>query len=100
MPRVDVVHAYGSLDADAVKAIGARGKELIFADTGSGIVLRSGAQSDDAYGWLTFGDQIPSKARILLTLALTQTDDVATCRRHSKATEKQDNVDGSASPHA
>jgi len=107
LPQVDIVYAYGGLEADAMNAIAARSEGLIFAGTGngnvaahligplrdaarrgihvvrasrtgSGIVLRNGAQPDDAYGWLTVDDQIASKARILLALALTQASDVAT----------------------
>ncbi|WP_227247518.1 asparaginase [Paraburkholderia caribensis] len=107
LPRVDIVYAYGALEPEAVSAVVARTQGLIYAGTGngnvaahliqalrdavgrgvhvvrasrtgSGIVLRNGAQPDDAYGWLTVEDQIPSKARILLTLALTQTDDLQT----------------------
>jgi glutamin-(asparagin-)ase len=101
LPQVDIVYAYGALEARAVSAIAARAQGLIYAGTGngnvathlieplrdaarcgvqvvrasrtgSGIVLRNGAQPDDAYGWLTVEDQIPSKARILLMLGLTQ----------------------------
>ncbi|MEZ2311581.1 asparaginase [Paraburkholderia sp. RCC_158] len=105
LPQVDIVYAYGALEAEAVSAIAARAQGLIYAGTGngnvaahlieplrdavrrgvhvvrasrtgSGIVLRNGAQPDDAYGWLTVEDQVPSKARILLMLALTQARDL------------------------
>ncbi|HVE08742.1 MAG TPA: asparaginase [Paraburkholderia sp.] len=102
LPQVDIVYAYGALEAATVNAVAARSRGLIYAGTGngnvaehlleplcaavrrgvsvvrasrtgSGIVLRNGAQLDDAYGWLAAEDHAPSKARILLTLALTLT---------------------------
>ncbi|WP_176057190.1 asparaginase [Paraburkholderia sp. BCC1876] len=104
LPKVDIVYAYGALDADALDAITANARGLIYAGTGngnvaghlinplrvaarrgvrvvrasrtgSGVVLHNGAQPDDEFGWLTVDDQAPQKARLLLTLALTQTDD-------------------------
>ncbi|WP_168790632.1 asparaginase [Paraburkholderia aromaticivorans] len=106
LPKVDIVYAYGALEPGAVDAIAANARGLIYVGTGngnvashlidplrdavrrgvhvvrasrtsSGIVLHNGAQPDDDYGWLTVDDQIPQKARILLTLALTQSDDTA-----------------------
>ncbi|AXL48629.1 L-asparaginase [Paraburkholderia caffeinilytica] len=104
LPKVDIVYAYGTLEPGTVSAIAANARGLIYAGTGngnvashlidplrdavrrgvhvvrasrtgSGIVLHNGAQPDDEYGWLTVDDQIPQKARILLALALTQTND-------------------------
>jgi glutamin-(asparagin-)ase len=104
LPKVDIVYAYGALDRHAVEAIAAGTQGLIYAGTGNGnvasplleplreaarrgvrvvratrtgngIVLRNGAQPDDEYGWLTVDDQAPTKARILLALALTQSSD-------------------------
>ncbi|RAS21324.1 asparaginase [Paraburkholderia bryophila] len=104
LPKVDIVYAYGALDADALDAIAANARGLIYAGTGngnvaghlinplrvaarrgvhvvrasrtgSGVVLHNGAQPDDEFGWLTVDDQAPQKARLLLTLALTQTGD-------------------------
>ena len=104
LPKVDLVHGYGALEHDALHAIAAQARGIVYAGTGNGnvashlveplraatrrgvhivrasrtgngIVLRNGAQPDDEYGWLTVDDQIPQKARLLLTLALTQTDD-------------------------
>ncbi|WP_275426809.1 asparaginase [Paraburkholderia sp. C35] len=104
LPKVDIVFGYGALEADAIEAIAANARGLIFAGTGNGniashllgplrdaarrgvlvvrasrtghgIVLRNGAQPDDEYGWLTVDDQIPQKARLLLMLALTQVAD-------------------------
>ena len=106
LPKVDIVYAYGALEPGAISAIAANARGLIYVGTGngnvashlidplrdaarrgvhvvrasrtgSGIVLHNGAQPDHEYGWLTVDDQIPQKARILLTLALTQTDDTA-----------------------
>ncbi|RFU49219.1 asparaginase [Paraburkholderia sp. DHOC27] len=104
LPQVDIIYAYGALEPALVDALAARAQGLIFAGTGngnvaahlieplreaarrgvhvvrasrtgSGIVLRNGAQPDDTYGWLAVDDQVPSKARILLMLALTQARD-------------------------
>ncbi|PQV49346.1 asparaginase [Paraburkholderia sp. BL21I4N1] len=104
LPKVDIVYAYGALDADTLDAIAANARGLIYAGTGngnvaghlinplrvaarrgvhvvrasrtgSGVVLHNGAQPDDEFGWLTVDDQPPQKARLLLTLALTQTGD-------------------------
>jgi len=105
LPRVDIIYAYGALEPEAVEAIAAHAQGLIFAGTGngnvaahlieplrhaarrgvhvvrasrtgSGIVLHNGAQPDDTYRWLAVDDQVPSKARILLMLALTQCCDL------------------------
>jgi len=107
LPQVDIVYAYGALQAETVSAIAARCRGLIYAGTGngnvaahlleplrsaaqrgvhvvrasrtgSGIVLRNGAQPDDAYGWLAAEDHAPSKARILLMLALLRANDTLT----------------------
>ncbi|WP_144140343.1 asparaginase [Paraburkholderia sp. BCC1884] len=104
LPKVDIVYAYGALEAQAVESIAANARGLIYAGTGNGnvarhlvdmlcnaarrgvqvvrasrtgagIVLRNGAQPDDDYGWLTVDDQVPQKARLLLTLALTSSAD-------------------------
>ena len=49
-----------------------RGVHIIRASrTGSGVVVRNGAQPDDRYDWLAVDDQVPHKARILVMLALT-----------------------------
>lgn len=104
LPKVDIVYAYGALESSAVAAIAKNARGLVFAGTGNGniaghligplrdaarrgvrvvrasrtgngVVLHNAAQPDDEYGWLTVDDQAPLKARLLLTLALTQTDD-------------------------
>ncbi|REG45521.1 glutamin-(asparagin-)ase [Paraburkholderia sp. BL6669N2] len=105
LPAVDIVYAYGALEPATVNAIAARAQGLIFAGTGNGsvaahlieplrnavrrgvhvvrasrtgngIVVQNGAQPDEAYSWLAVDDQVPSKARILLMLALTQSRDL------------------------
>lgn len=105
LPKVDIVYAYGALQSDLVRAIAANASGLVFAGTGngnvaahmvdalrettrhgvhvvrasrtgSGVVVRNGAQPDDDYGWIVVDDQPPQKARILLMLAmLNHTDD-------------------------
>lgn len=104
LPKVDIVYAYGALESNAVDAIAANSRGLIYVGTGNGnvashlieplrdaarrgvevvrtsrtgngVVVHNGAQPDDDYGWLTVDDQVPQKARILLTLALTQASD-------------------------
>ena len=42
---------------------------------GGGFVLRNAEQPDDKYDWIVTDDQLPQKARILMALALTQTND-------------------------
>jgi len=99
LPRVDVIHAYGELDEALVEAIASQARGIVYAGTGngsiarriaavlaqaarrgvqvarasrtgSGVVIRNGAQPDDERGWLVVDDQSPYKARILLMLAL------------------------------
>ena len=58
---------------DALRQARAEGIHIVRASrTGSGIVMRNGAQPDDRYDWLAVDDQVPHKARILLMLALTR----------------------------
>jgi len=45
------------------------------ARVGSGIIARNGEQPDDQYDWVVSDDLNPQKARILLMLTLTQTND-------------------------
>jgi glutamin-(asparagin-)ase len=105
LPKVGIAYAYGNVDRVAVDAIVAGGaKALIYAATGngsvsefmvpalqdargkgvqvlrasrtgSGVVVRNGEQPDDKYDWIVAGDQNPQKARILMALALTKTND-------------------------
>jgi glutamin-(asparagin-)ase len=105
LPKVAIVYAYGALEADALNAIAAHAQGLIFAGTGNGnvpahlieplrdaarrgvyvvrasrtgggVVLHNGAQPDDRYRWIVVDDQVPSKARVLLMLAMTQSMDL------------------------
>ncbi|NYE24773.1 type II asparaginase [Pigmentiphaga litoralis] len=107
LPKVGIAYAYGNVDRAAVDAIVNGGaKALVYAGTGngsvsefmvpalqdarskglqvlrasrtgSGVVVRNGEQPDDKYGWVVAGDQNPQKARILMALALTRTNDPA-----------------------
>jgi glutamin-(asparagin-)ase len=62
----------------ALRAARAQGVQVLRASrTGSGVVIRNGAQPDDRYDWLASDDQTPHKARLLLMLALTATQDTA-----------------------
>jgi glutamin-(asparagin-)ase len=99
LPKVGIVYAYGALDADVIKTIAADTHGIVYAGTGngnvaahivdslvqatrngvhvvrasrtgSGVVIRNGAQPDDDYGWIVVDDQVPQKARILLMLAM------------------------------
>ncbi|SDP39700.1 glutamin-(asparagin-)ase [Ralstonia sp. 25mfcol4.1] len=105
LPEVAVVYAYGnvnpaSIDAavkngakaivyaatgngsvgdymvEPLKAAQAKGVQVVRASrTGSGIVVRNAEQPDDKYNWIVTDDQLPQKARILMALALTKTND-------------------------
>ncbi|MEN7530423.1 asparaginase [Cupriavidus sp. 2SB] len=105
LPEVAVVYAYGnvnpaSVDAavksgakaivyaatgngsvgdymvESLKAAQAKGVQVVRASrTGSGIVVRNAEQPDDKYNWIVTDDQLPQKARILMALALTKTND-------------------------
>ncbi|GAB7546706.1 asparaginase [Cupriavidus sp. CuC1] len=105
LPEVAVVYAYGnvnpaSVDAavkngakaivyaatgngsvgdymvEPLKAARAKGVQIVRASrTGSGVVVRNAEQPDDKYDWLVTDDQLPQKARILMALALTKTND-------------------------
>ncbi|MFC0402413.1 asparaginase [Paraburkholderia rhizosphaerae] len=102
LPEVGIVYAHGGIDAGMVDAVtNARMSGIVYAATGngnvaehvvgallrarreglhvvrasrtgSGVVIRNGAQPDDKYDWLVVDDQAPQKARILLMLALTR----------------------------
>lgn len=105
LPEVAVVYAYGnvnpaSVDAavrngakaivyaatgngsvgdymvEPLKAARANGVQIVRASrTGSGVVVRNAEQPDDKYDWIVTDDQLPQKARILMALGLTQTND-------------------------
>lgn len=99
LPKVDIVYAYGALDADTVGKIAGNAEGIVYAGTGngnvadhivaalreaarngvhvvrasrtgSGVVVRNGAQPDDDYDWIVVDDQVPQKARVLLMLAM------------------------------
>jgi L-asparaginase len=105
LPRVDILHAHASMSVDlidAAVAAGARG--LVIAGVGSGnmsanaierlrlvalggvavvrssrvvsaIVLRNHEIDDDRLGFIAAGDLNAPKSRVLLQLALTETND-------------------------
>ncbi len=105
LPRVDVIYAHANMSADLIEAAvrnGARG--LVVAGVGdgnmttpaldalttaaksgivvvrstrlpSGIVLRNNEVNDDDKGFVASGELNPAKSRVLLQLALTQTND-------------------------
>jgi glutamin-(asparagin-)ase len=56
--------------------IRAKGVFIVRASrTGSGVVIRNAASNDDKNDWVVVDDQNPQKARLLLALALTKTND-------------------------
>lgn len=104
LPKVDVFYAHTSMDPGILTAIADRGgKALIYAGTGngsvadymeeplkevrkkeivvratrtgSGQVVRNGEEKDDENDWIVTADQTPQKARLLVSLALTKTQD-------------------------
>lgn len=111
LPQVDIVYAYGNVQATAVNALVAAGsKAIIHAGTGNGsvadrmvkplqdarakgvvivrsarvpygIVLRNAEQPDDKYDWVVAHDMRPEKARILTMLALAKGADTKTLQR-------------------
>jgi len=111
LPDVQIVYAHANMRRDAYDALAAAGARAIIhagmgagnvpeyirdalaelrasgvfivrsTRTGSGAVVRGGALSDDRYDWLAVDDQNPQKARILMALALTQTDDTSELQR-------------------
>lgn len=108
LPQVDIVYAYGSYNSVALDAFlkagakgivhagpgnGSVGKQMVepliaarkggvvvvrSARVGSGIIARNGEQPDDKYDWVVSDNLNPQKARILLMLALTKTQDTKT----------------------
>ncbi|SPC13968.1 asparaginase [Cupriavidus taiwanensis] len=66
----------GDYMVEPLKAARAKGVQIVRASrTGSGVVVRNAEQPDDKYDWIVTDDQLPQKARILMALALTQTND-------------------------
>jgi L-asparaginase len=106
LPRVDVIYAHANMSADLIDAavkLGANG--IVIAGVGDGnmttsaleamdraakagvVIVRSSRVAtgqtwrnsevnDDKYGFVASGDLVPSKARVLLQLALMKTTDV------------------------
>jgi L-asparaginase len=105
LPRVDVIYAHANMSADLIDAAvrnGARG--LVIAGVGDGnmttpalaaaaravkggvvvvrssrlpmgATLRNNEVNDDEMGFVVSGELNPAKSRVLLQLALTQTND-------------------------
>ncbi|MGY2490010.1 asparaginase [Cupriavidus sp. CP313] len=66
----------GDYMVESLKAARAKGVQIVRASrTGSGVVVRNAEQPDDKYDWIVTDDQLPQKARILMALALTQSND-------------------------
>ncbi len=66
----------GDYMVEPLKAARAKGVQIVRASrTGSGVVIRNAEQPDDKYDWIVTDDQLPQKARILMALALTKTND-------------------------
>ena len=62
--------------APAIKELRSKGILIVRATrTGSGPVVRNGEANDDELDYIVTGDQNPAKARILMSLALTKTQD-------------------------
>jgi len=106
LPEVAIVYAYGNMNPAAIDAAVKNGAKAIIYDatgngsvadymveplkaarakgvfivrasrTGSGVVVRNAEQPDDKYDWIVTDDQIAQKARILMALALTKTNDL------------------------
>lgn len=105
LPRVDIAYSYSNVSRAAYDAFAAAGAKAIIHDgtgngsvpeqivpvlqelrgkglqiiratrTGSGVVIRNGEQNDDKFDWVVTDDQNAQKARILMALALTKTND-------------------------
>jgi len=112
LPKVDIVYAYAGAGCEGIRAFlnhGARGlvhagtgngsissvhqaayREAILrgvpvvrsSRTGSGLVSRNGAMNDDAFGSVGADTLSPQKARVLLCLALTLTQDALQLQRY------------------
>jgi glutamin-(asparagin-)ase len=63
--------------SNSLMAARAAGVHIVRASrAGSGAVVRNVAARDDDNGWLVVDDQNPQKARLLIALAITRTQDV------------------------
>lgn len=78
---VYVGHGNGNVPLDlqpVLAAVAASGVPVVRTSrVGAGVVTRNGAVADDRLGLIAGGDLGPGKARVLLALSLTQTDDPA-----------------------
>ena len=111
LPNVQIVYAHANMSRAAYDALAAAGAQGIIhagmgagnvpeyirdalaelrasgvfivrsTRSGSGAVVRDGPLSDDRYDWIAVDDQNPQKARLLMALALTQTDDTSELQR-------------------
>jgi glutamin-(asparagin-)ase len=111
LPRVDIVYGYSGVDRTAYDAFSKAGaRAIINAGTGnanihaavrpalvdlrsagvfvvrtsrvgSGSAFRGGFKDDETYGWIAADDQNPQKARLLMALALTKTQDIDEIRK-------------------
>lgn len=111
LPRVDIVYAYAGAGSESIHAFVAGGacglvhagtgngsvssvhqaayREVMVqgvavvrsSRTGSGLVSRNGAVDDDTFGSISADTLSPQKARVLLSLALTVTQDIAELQR-------------------
>ena len=114
LPKVEILYAYAEPSVEAIKALGATGASgIVFAGTGAGglsdperaaikelgplnkraVIVRSNRTGNgrviprkeyDDEGMVAGDNLNPQKARILLMLALTRTDDLAEIRRMFK----------------
>ena len=111
LPNVQIVYAHANMSRAAYDALAAAGAQGIIhagmgagnvpeyirdalaelrskgvfivrsTRSGSGAVVRDGPLSDDHYDWIAVDDQNPQKARLLMALALTLTDDTSELQR-------------------
>ncbi len=67
---------------DSLRAVRARGIHIIRSSrVPNGLVMRNGAQPDDAYDWVVAHDLNPQKAKILAAVALTRKQDSRSLQR-------------------
>jgi glutamin-(asparagin-)ase len=111
LPRINILYGHPSMDAGVLDLLLSDGcSALVYAGLGAGNMsraveeilkdasrrgvhvvracrsstgpmLHNAAYDDDGNGWLTVNDQSPPKARLLLALGLTQTNDRAELQR-------------------
>ena len=76
----------GNMTKSAIEALAAQAKKGIVCVRSSRVVTgrvgRDVEIDDDKYGFVASLDQNPQKARVLLRLALTKTNDVKTIQRY------------------